>query len=344
MLAFFLALGSSSTPASADWVEVNSPSFQVVSNAGNKRAQRVAREFEEVRRAITLWFPGLEHDPARIRIYALATTDQMAEFAGIQQRQGIAGFFRHSELGGEIVLGMNVDTQQSFGVLNHEYFHSVTRHSLPGLPLWLNEGLAEIWSNSLIGEKKIQLGIINRNYMRFLGQTKLIPLEKMLDPDTAARSYGDRDTRPSFYAQSWALTHYFMMGDNSARWPLLLKYLELCAQGQPENEVWEQIFGTRKEVNKDLWKYLNGRRFSSRILEASAREEGHEYPNRSLTEDEAKTFRAASHSRGGDRELARKLLEESAQSDTSAFAFETRGYLALQQNDFDLARLNFERH
>ena len=114
----------------AEWFEVTSPSFVVISNASERRARRVAGEFEAFRQAVSTIFPGLQHDPSPIRIYALTTTDAMQDFANRRMRN-VGGFFRDGELGAEIVLGLNVETQQSFGVLYHEYFHTVTRHSLP---------------------------------------------------------------------------------------------------------------------------------------------------------------------------------------------------------------------
>ena len=340
------SLGSFAPAGGAEWVEVRSPYFRVISDASARRAQRVAGEFEEVRRAIELWFPALEHDPGEITIFALTNTEGMKSFT-TYRRDGIAGFFRPNQLGGDIALSLQVDTQQAFGVLYHEYFHSVTRHSLPGLPLWLNEGLAEIWANSTIDGRKIQIGLINRGHMRYLGYTKLMPFDVLLDPDQASEVYTDRERRGNFYSQSWALTHYFMMGDGGERWPKLLAYLEAQVHGVPEEEAWNTQFGSRKAVTKDLWKYLNGRRFSSRILETSVAVDGATFPTRPLTEAEVKAYRGDYLSRGGDRSIAGKELSDAVDADIpaelKAMAYEALGFLSLRATLYEPARKNFDK-
>ncbi len=341
-----VALGLLAVEAhAAQWVEVRSPHFRVFSDAP-RRAQRVAGEFEEVRRAIDLFFPGIEHDPSVVPIFAFSSSARMREFTGYGGRN-TAGFFRPGELGGEIVLSLEVDSQQAWGVLYHEYFHSVTRHSLPGLPLWLNEGLAEIWANSSISGRKIQVGLVARGHMRYLGQAKLMPLDEMVDPNEASRSYTDRNRRFNFYAQSWALTHYFMMGDKGVRWPRLLAYLEAIARGVAEKEAWEQILGPREEVKKDLWKYLNGRRFSSRSLEAGVTVDGSSFPLREISEAEVKAIRGDFLSRGGNRAVAGPLLADAIEADipaaAKATAFEALGLLSLDATLFDKAREHFQK-
>ncbi len=337
------------------WVEVRSPAFVVISNASERRARRVAGEFEAFRQAVSAIFPGLEHDPSPIPIFALSTTDAMENFANRRMR-GVGGFFRHGELGGEIVLGLNVETQHSFGILYHEYFHSVTRHSLPGFPLWLNEGLAEVLATSIIGDKQIQVGIVNNRYRRYLGESKLMNLDELVDPDLAAKAYTDRGTRPQFYAQAWALTHYFMMGDGGAHWPKLIQYLELLARGVDEESAWKQQFGSRRDVTKKLWRYLNRTKFSSRIIETTVAVDGSAFPVRHLTDAEALAYRGDFLTRDLDRALAGRLLSEATDAASTsqagavpsspsgpALAYEGLGFLALRATLYDQAREHLER-
>jgi Tfp pilus assembly protein PilF len=336
-----LALGSA---APAEWVEVRSTHFDVYSDAGAQRARRVAAEFEEIRNAIGQWFPALEQSAVRIPIFALSTENAMFEFASGYAGRTLAGIFRHHSLRADILLRLDVDTQHSFGVIYHEYFHAVTSHSLPGFPIWLNEGLAEIFGNSTISENKLHLGLANRGYLRLIGEAKLLPLERLIDPDTAGRSYRDEGTRPLFYAQSWALTHYFLFADEGAHWPELLRYLETMAQGDAEADAWRSVFGERDTVEKALWRYLNRGRFTFRTLEASVEVEGSSYPARPLGGAEVKALQGDFLSRGGNPVLARRLLTEAlAEDDTLVLAHEAFGLVTLRSNELVSSRRHLER-
>ena len=57
LLAFVALAGSGAAHAAETWIEVKTPNFTVVSNAGEGTAQKTAGEFEQVRSAYAKLWP-----------------------------------------------------------------------------------------------------------------------------------------------------------------------------------------------------------------------------------------------------------------------------------------------
>ena len=111
--------------------------------------------------------------------------------------------------------------------LRHEVAHGYLHAVAPGLPLWLDEGLAEYF------EVPRGLGGLNRPHVDLLSdmaehdgwQPNLVRLEKLTD----AAQMDQRD-----YAESWAWV-YFMLHSPPERRELLSAYLaDMRAKGSTE--------------------------------------------------------------------------------------------------------------
>ena len=341
--AFGLTLGLSSPLLAEQWVEVRTPSVQVISNASAKQARKVALEFEEIRTAIESFFPTLEHSTQVLPVIALKSGRDGQRLLG-RNLENVGGYFVPDPHGAVVVLRLDVDTQFSYGILYHEYFHTVTRHSLPGLPLWLNEGLAEVWSNSLIDKRGFQLGLPAKNHLRYLGTIKMRDLEGIVEPDRAAAAYADRNQKPNLYAQGWALTHYMMFSDGGSRWPKLLRYLEAAASGQDERSAWNAHFPPREQVTRDLWSYLKSGRLSYKMLKREPGETALKPEVQKLTDAEFSALHGYFLVRSGlgEREGTRELLLAGTKGARAAQAYEGLGLLELSEDNPQAAHEAFK--
>ena len=60
-----------------------------------------------------------------------------------------------------------------------------------------------------------------------------------------------------FYAESWALVHYLMTGDNGKHLPKLIQYLNLLASGVSLEESFTKAFQTDYvKLERDLKNYI----------------------------------------------------------------------------------------
>ena len=99
----------------------------------------------------------------------------------------------------------------------HEYVHLHLKDSLPGAPLWLNEGLAEFYGALQFARGEALLGAPILPYVYLLRSSELLPLTTLFAIDGRSPHYNEQDKSGIFYGQSWALVHYLMLGADGAR-------------------------------------------------------------------------------------------------------------------------------
>src|SRR5690606_5264249 len=99
-------------------------------------------------------------------------------------------------------------------VLNHEYFHLFSRHAQFRLPVWLEEGLADLYSTLKITRKDVTYGYPLAEHLHYLqsSQGSPLPLKAIFAINRENRHGGDRGTISRLYAQGWALAHMTFQG------------------------------------------------------------------------------------------------------------------------------------
>ena len=218
-----------------NWVQVRTPNFVVVSNAGEKQARKTAIRFEQIRevfrRSIAV---ASAHPSPVITILAVKDEDSMRALLPEYWAKG------HSHPAGIFVENLNqyfalvqLDAPGSnpYNTIYHEYYHSLTLPYFPNLPLWVAEGLAEFWGNTDVSDSGTKMGEADADLIEELKQSSLIPLDVLFKVDQNSPYYNEDHQTSIFYAESWALIHYLMIGDKAAHRPMLQAYLEELSRG-----------------------------------------------------------------------------------------------------------------
>jgi FimV-like protein len=139
----------------------------------------------------------------------------------------------------------------------HEYVHLFVQDSMPNAPLWLNEGLADFYSTVSMGNGEAAVGAPISSYIRLLRSSELLPLGTLLSVGNASAHYHDRDKRGIFYAESWALVHYLMLGNNGQRRAQVGRYLSLIGAGVSAEASFNTAFQTSlASIEKELSDYI----------------------------------------------------------------------------------------
>src|SRR5262249_29193024 len=141
-------------------------------------------------------------------------------------------------------IALDGSVERSNSVIYHEFVHQLTKDATQRLPVWVNEGLAEFYSTAENTGKSANLGKLIGYHIQLLQQKPLIPLETFLLVDSKSPYYNEKSKQGIFYAQSWALVHYLMAGNQGRRRGQLAKYLTLLADGKPLQESFETAFQT----------------------------------------------------------------------------------------------------
>ena len=127
-----------------------------------------------------------------------------------------------------IAIRVDVPDREAFRRVLHEYVHLLTHANVRDLPPWLDEGLAEFWSAAVVQDDAVEIGRPAARDLQVLHSSRSwIPLAELLTmkrvPDAR-----DKQRLSLFYAQSWALTHYLLLGSATST----SKTLELAPSTQ----------------------------------------------------------------------------------------------------------------
>ncbi len=135
ILAFPVATEAARKPQK--WLEVSSPHFVVFSNADEKRARRVALEFEQIRAVFKKALPQARVDPS-IPIIIMAVQDEeslaelLPEFWEEKARRRPSGIFRRGPDKHYVALRVNLRGRNHYRIIYQRVFSRVDAAEPPG--------------------------------------------------------------------------------------------------------------------------------------------------------------------------------------------------------------------
>ena len=111
-----------------------------------------------------------------------------------------------------VALRSDLEGPYAYEPIYHEYFHSLSLPYMPGLPLWLAEGFADFYGNTvMMGKEAVARPAPMRNCSKSFAVRPADPARRACFKSTIPRPITtSRTRRPFFYAESWALVHYLM--------------------------------------------------------------------------------------------------------------------------------------
>ncbi len=344
VLCFLFLVSQHSTVSAKDtWVSVRTKNFFMVGNANEKEIRKVALKLEQFREAFTLLFPGAKFNtPVPTTVVVFKSKSNYESFGP----RNTGGYFQagpdvnYIALSTESYAGMD----RVFNIIFHEYIHLLVSNTLKNTPLWFNEGLAEYYSTFKISdEQKFELGVEPPGHLYFLSQNKILPLRTLFAVDHKSPYYNERSKQTVFYAQSWALMHYLIIGKKLGT--KLSSFLDMTAANVPVETAFPKVFETtfeamekelRDYVRKDRYGILTGQ-FANKIeLDTDAEA-------KPLTEAEAQAYLGdlLLHSRRAD---AVTYLEKALKLDPNlGMAHASLGMLRFREGKADEARASLER-
>ena len=238
--------------ARAEWLQVTSPNFILYTDTAPASAKRYA-ETLEMFDAVLRDRHGLPvGTPARrkLPIYLLRRDDDMRRISpGISST--IAGFYM-SEL--EDTFAVATETRRANSTLLHEYVHHFMLAHFPyNYPGWLIEGYAEYFMTFKLDAENFEIGNVNQNRANWLSQVNWIPFDLILKSRSGELKTNEQ--RAMYYAQSWALTHYFLR--DPGRRKQLDAYIKAVGAGADPVQAMKDASGqTPASLSKTVRSYL----------------------------------------------------------------------------------------
>jgi Flp pilus assembly protein TadD len=321
------------------WIEVRSPHFVVSSNAGEKEARRVADQFEQIRALFHTAFPNLRVDPAEPVLILAAKNENtmkllLPEEWEVKGHVHPAGLYQQGEDKHYLILQLDSAGENPYHALYHEYTHTLLHLNFAALPLWLDEGLAEFYGNSRLGEKESQVGRIDQAHLYILGQNKPLPIETLLNVAQGSPYYSEANRASVFYAESWALVHYLMLDPEAQQRQLLKSFLAAWDKSGNQIEAAQQAFGDLKSFGQVIERYSRQERFHYAVFKNALQAGEKEYSARSLSPGEVLALRGDCATHRNQLEQAQPLLEQAVQMEPNlAISHEALGYYLYRKED-----------
>lgn len=333
------------------WIEVRSPHFVVLSNAGEKDGRKVAAQFEDIRALFQKVFPKLRVDSGKPTIvFALKNEDSLKLFIpsyGLgKNAKRLAGLYqttldKNFALVRTDVTGTGSNAYHS---LYHEYTHSLLRLNYRGLPLWMDEGFAEFYGNSQFENKQASFGMPDARQLRLLQQEQLLPIQTVLTADYSSPVYNAQDHSGIFYAESWALVHYFALAPEVRGQGLLNKYLATLQSTDDPVEAANQSFGDLKKLADKLETYARSRMFTYERVPLETGISDKDFTARKLELAEALTAQADFLLRRGNSAEALNVLHEAESANAKlAGVHDGLGYYHYVRSAQEEAQKEFEQ-
>lgn len=226
-------------PEAEPWTTLTAGEFRIYSNASPNATRAIAvnllRMREVLGKVTTLDVRAAK--PTYVLVFRNARS-----FA--PYRDAIFGQ-EHAPVNGAFVQGrmanfIALDAAAEGGVARvvyHELTHQLMRNTIPGLPLWVDEGLAEYYSTFSVRDDEVRVGYAIPDHIIALRRREpLIPMARFFAMDQQSPELADPRRRTRFYAQAWALVHYFLSG-GAARKARLDAFLDAIRAGRPAAEA-----------------------------------------------------------------------------------------------------------
>ena len=278
----WLAWAASAAPGQPDahslthrqWFEARTAYFHIYSCGSTQEVARLAARLEQFRDAYSLLAGSQAVASPPITVMAFPDRASMQPFLPIYQGKpaNLTAFFTRGSDQNLIVLPLSGSDTGSLKIIFHEYTHLLLRHNQPFWPMWLTEGMAEIYATfEVSGGYHARIGNPIDHHLRLLEQKPLMPLGELFAVTRESPEYNEREHQGIFYSESWLLTHYLMLGGNPAHKANFRQLTPLLRQGQsPEQAFTNALRTTLPAMEAELRRYLARGKFEPLELTVSA--------------------------------------------------------------------------
>jgi tetratricopeptide (TPR) repeat protein len=275
VLAVLLELGICTVPAQSNdvplvqrrWFEMRTAHFNIYSCGATQDVYKLAARLEQFCQAYTLLAGAQAVASPPIVVIAFPDHETTKPFLPLYKGQpaNLAAFFQRGNDENLIVLSLpgTNSAYTDMEVIFHEYTHLLFRHNDRVWPLWLKEGMAEVYSTFETTGYNFRIGKPIDHHLRLLAQQPLMPLAELFAVGHDSPQYNERERQGIFYAESWLLTHFLMAGDNPAYKARFGQFTPLLREGQlPEQAFTNALQTTLPAMETELRRYLKRGQFT----------------------------------------------------------------------------------
>lgn len=336
VIALTLVVAGLAEGADRKWVKMRSANFELFTSAGERAGRRTIQEFERTRSFFGQMMQRELSNPIPVRIVLFRSKK---EYLPYRPGEVAAAYYLPGRDADLIVLVAGSESS----VAIHEYVHLLVRHSGLQLPLWMNEGLADLYSSMRQVGGQFVVGYADPGRVAILREEKWVPLEQVLAADHDSRHYTEKERAGKFYAESWALTH--MLNFSQEYRPKVTELLQLLDAGTPSVTALETVYGvTIEELQRKVRSYVRQDRVNGAVFDIKLEKSAERPSVEPAAGLEVDLLLADLLSKTQKTEEARAMYEMvSSENPEVPGPHEGLGDLEYQLGDKDQARIHFGR-
>ena len=261
---------------STSWRQIVTPELHVAGDARDGELKRILADLAAFRGVLSSLFPGIRTTSSvPTRVVVFGNVDAFARYRPRDSRgktlENVAGYFTSEPEANYMVLGFT-GQEYSYPIIFHEYAHYlIHRNAKSFIPTWLDEGLAEFYSTFRPDYRgKTLLGQAPIGRVRSLRRGPFLPLRDVVSPREMEKMWRSGNRIEMFYAESWALVHYLVVGRKGPA-PSFTRYLEALAKLPSQDAAFREAFGVDVEgMDRELRAYAGHFAFPAALLPRSA--------------------------------------------------------------------------
>jgi len=266
------------------WVEIHSPHFTVITDAGDKKGREVALRFEQMRAVFAdLLSKDRLHQSIPLTILALKNDKAYYQAAPLQHGQPIEvpGFFLSGEDQDFVVL--NLLEADPWRAVAHDLALMLLNYNYPPAQGWFDEGLAEYFSSIRIDGKQVEMGgdpglppsIGNQeqthpptSLTEILNAQNWVTIPDLFSMKHNASLSHEGPDRLMYFAESWIVMSYLI---HEKKLPETGTYLGLVlAQHVPIEDAIKQAYGmSSAQLEQAVKDYFHSRAGSTAAVYAA---------------------------------------------------------------------------
>lgn len=206
-------------PAPNDqWTLVRSKHFAFVSSMDAKKTREVAEDLETLAGALARLNPQFRADAPTITRVILFSRHREAQpyFDLLLQRDNanVSGVYVAQKSGGSMIMDFGYGARADRTPF-HELVHNLIENSGATPPLWLDEGIAEYFSNADVHGGTIRAGSAVQQHVEQLRRHNLIALNDLFKVVRESDAYNLPAGQHAFYAESWAVVDWLVRNGGS---------------------------------------------------------------------------------------------------------------------------------
>lgn len=239
----------------ADTPEVECRNYTLKTDLPESQARIVADNLDQLHDTCVKFFSELKGDvPYGDQVCIFADrNDYMAwlkKYINVDGTGSAGMFVRRGSRRAIVAWKGNMRLSDLLGTLRHEGFHHFAAVLFEDIPVWANEGIAEVFERAVPVSNGLAVGNVRSSdvlrLQDLVKQNALLPLNQFfrLSPDRWNHQV-KRGGASNNYLQAWAVVQFLLYGDDGQYKDGFLGFLRAMNQGRSWEQAFQDAYGVR---------------------------------------------------------------------------------------------------